>query len=153
MDDDQTKNLLKSCAENLLNAVTRLENRSTSTEQHPSSGQDSTPSVAEEHRRLFGYRPPNNSCAASSSSKSGKQLAPKPRLVTTSTGERIAIPVRNTWTRTFMCLEKRSATTAPSTMEKVSMAIAGVEEKSICFTKGGNSDHVHQTQEKNKNPM
>ena len=39
---------------------------------------------------------------------------------------------------------KKNATTAPSTFEKVSMALAGLEEKSICFSKGGNSQHVHE---------
>ena len=140
MGDDDTKNLLKSCAENLLNAVSRLENRPQENRSSQGQGQEAAPSVAEEHRRLFGYRAPNNS----NSCRNGRQPAPKRRLVTTSTGERVTIPVRNTWTRTFVCLKRRSATTTPSTMEKVSMAMAGLEEKSICFTKGGNSDHVHQ---------
>ena len=140
MGDEETKNLLKSCAENLLNAVSRLENR-------PQVSAPVVPvvPVVEEHRRLFGYRPPNNSRASSSTSfRNGKQPAPKHRVVATSTGDRISIPVRNTWTRTFVCLEKKNATTAPSTFEKVSMALAGLEEKSICFSKGGNSQHVHE---------
>ena len=135
MGDEETKNLLKSCAENLLNAVNRLENRPP----------DSTPvapvePVVEEHRRLFSFRPPKNN------SRNGKQplLAPKRRKVATSTGDLITIPVRNTWTRTFVCLQNRNATTAPSTIQKVSMAMAGIEEKSICFSKGGSSEHVHQ---------
>ena len=153
MSDEDTKNLLKSCAENLMNAVSRLENR---LQDHPrpeqqlptSSNQESIPSVSEEHRRLFGYRPPSSSRAACSStpgsSANRTQLAPKRRVVTTSTGSRITIPVRNTWTRTFVCLQKRNITTAPTAIEKVNMAMAGLEEKSICFSKGGNSDHVHQ---------
>ena len=101
--------------------------------------------VVEEHRRLFGYRPPKNSRVCSnSSSMNGKQPAPKRCVVATSTGDRISIPVRNTWTRTFVCLEKKNATTAPSPFEKVSMALAGLEERSICFSKGGNSQHVHK---------
>lgn len=139
MGDDETKNLLKSCAKNLLNAVSHLENHSQ--EKWPSLEQESTPSVAEEHRRLFGYRPSNSSRAASSSSRNRRQLAPKRRLVTTSTGEHVTIPVRNTWTHTFMCLEKRNVTTAPSTMEKMSGSGRIWGKK---HTKGGNSDHVHQ---------
>lgn len=131
MGDEETKNLLKSCAENLLNAVSRLANR-----PQVSSPVAPVVPVAEEHRRLFGYRQPNNSRASSStSSRNGKQPAPKHRVVTTSTGDHISIPVRNTWTRTFVCLEKKNATSAPSTFEKVSMALAGLEEKSICFSK------------------
>ena len=93
--------------------------------------------VAEEHRRLFGYRPPNNSRASSStSSRNRKQPAPKCHVVATSTGDRISIPILNTQTK--------KATTAPSTFEKVSMVLAGLEEKSIFFFKGGNSQHVHE---------
>lgn len=100
--------------------------------------------VAEEHRRLFGYRPPNNSRASSStSSRNRKQPAPKCHVVATSTGDRISIPIPNTQTKTFVCLEKK-ATTAPSTFEKVSMVLAGLEEKSIFFFEGGNSQHVHE---------
>lgn len=39
---------------------------------------------------------------------------------------------------------KKNTTIAPSTIEKVSMALAGLQEKRICFSKGGNSQHVHQ---------
>ena len=65
-------------------------------------------------------------------------------MVTTSTGKQISVPIRNTWSRTFMCLTKRNAVTPPSTMEKMNMALAGLEEQTITFTKSGNSDHVHQ---------
>ena len=52
--------------------------------------------VAEEHRRQFGYRPPNNSRASSSTSfRNRKQTAPKHRVVATSTGDRISIPNNN----------------------------------------------------------
>lgn len=100
--------------------------------------------VAEEHRRLFGYRPPNNSRASSStSSRNRKQPAPNCHVVATSTGDRISIPIPHTQTKTFVCLEKK-ATTAPSTFEKVSMVLAGLEEKSVFFFEGGNSQHVHE---------
>ena len=36
------------------------------------------------------------------------------------------------------------ATTATSPFKKVSMSLAGLEERSICFSKGGNSHHVHK---------
>ena len=146
MGEEETKNLLKTCAENLLNAVSQLESRpqgSSNVAPVASAAPVAPPTVVEEHRRLFGYRAPNNS-RASSSTKSGKQPAPKRCMVTTSTGEKLSIPVRNTWTRTFVCLEKKNATTPPSAFEKVSMALAGLEEKSICFSKGGNSQHVHE---------
>ena len=119
--------------------TSRLENR-----PHVSSPVAPMVPVAEEHRRLFGYRPPNNSRASSStSSRNRKQPALKCHVVATSTGDRISIPIPHTQTKTFVCLEKK-ATTAPSTFEKVSMVLAGLEEKSVFFFEGGNSQHVHE---------
>ena len=64
--------------------------------------------VAEEHRRLFGYRPPNNSRASSStSSRNRKQPAPKCHVVATSTGDRISMPIPNTQTKTFVSGKKK----------------------------------------------
>ena len=139
MGDDDTKNLLKSCAENFMNAVSRLESSSQDKALGQSSQPTSQTSVAEEHRRLFGYKPPTASCR-----NNGKKPMPKRRVVATLSGERISVPVRNNWTCTFVCLPKRNASTAPSTVEKVNMALAGLEERSISFTKGGNSEHVHE---------
>ena len=65
-------------------------------------------------------------------------------MVTTSTGENISVPVRNTRTRTFVCLTTRNAITPPTTVDKMNMALAGLVEQNITFTKNGNSDHVHQ---------
>ena len=86
MGDEETKNLLKSCAENLLNVVSRHENRP----QVSSPVTTVTPvvPVVEEHSRLFGYRPPNNSHVSSTtSSMNGKQPVPKRCVVATSTGD------------------------------------------------------------------
>ena len=164
--NNDPKELLRACAENLLNAVTRLESTSVS-RQIPLTSQSAEvlpqcsspiansivnptatvrprgpttmnrPGAAEEHRNLFGYRPP-------ASARSIRPPQPKRRRVTTSTGSQVLVPVRNTWSRIFVCLLKRSATTAPSAAEKVQMALAGLDERTICFTKGGNSEHVHQ---------
>ena len=155
--NNDPKELLRACAENLLNAVTRLESTSVS-RQIPLTSQSAEvpaqcsspiansivnptatvrptgpttmnrPGAAEEHRNLFGYRPPQ----------------PKRRRVTTSTGNQVLVPVRNTWSQIFVCLLKRSATKAPSAAGKVQMALAGLDERTICFAKGGNSEHVHQ---------
>ena len=170
--NNDPKELLRACAENLLNAVTRLEGPS-STSQVPvsatagplsgltsqssevsqcsslltssmvssaatlkpkGSAQVNKPSAAEEHRKLFGYRPP-------ASSRSMRPPQPKRRR---TTGNQVLVPVRNTWSRVFVCLLKKNATTASSAAEKVQMALAGLDEKTICFTKGRNSEHVHQ---------
>ena len=175
--NNEAKNLLRTCAENLLNAVNCLENpqgltrsgseNQTANDGHsPNQGHTSSqvlthnqlsqtprqaettsqlcnPSLpprrtpAEEHRSLFGYRPP---CATAGRNKPPQ----KRRMVTTSTGESISVPVRNTWTRTFVCLTKRNAITPPTTVDKMNMALAGLVEQNITFTKNGNSDHVHK---------
>ena len=95
MGDEETKNWIKTCAENLLNAVSQLGNRpqgSSNVAPMTPAAPVTPPTVVEEHRRLFGYRAPNNS-RASSSTTGGKQSAPKRRMVTTSTGEKLSIPV------------------------------------------------------------
>ena len=68
MGDEETKNLLKKCAENLLNAVSQLENQpqGSSHVAHMARAVPAAPvaheaaglPVVEEHRRLFGFRPP-----------------------------------------------------------------------------------------------
>ena len=146
------KDLLRACAESLLNAVNHLENRTPqqattqatsqattqATSQRNQSSNVPRQSSIEEHRNLFGYRPPTVTRS------SNRQPPSKRMVVTTSTGERVSIPVRNTWSRTFVCLPNKNATTVPSASQKVSMALAGLDEKTICFTKGGNSEHVHK---------
>ena len=174
--NNEAKDLLRTCAQNLLSAVNCLENTQsqtpsgsgnqttnecrtqghisrqvltpnqlgqTPTRAETTSGQLHNPSrpprrtPAEEHRSLFGYRPP---CATT-----GRNKPPQKRkMVTTSTGENISVPVRNTWTRTFVCLTKRNAITPPTTVDKMNTALAGLVEQNISFTKNGNSDHVHQ---------
>ena len=156
------KDLLRACAESLLNAVSHLENRTTSQQastqatsqvtnsnsvtqsnrsqqlQGNQSSNSSRQSPIEEHRNLFGYRPP------SATRNSNRQPPSKHKMVTTSSGERVSIPVRNTWSRNFICLPNKNATTVPSASQKVNMALAGLDERTICFTKGGNSEHVHK---------
>ena len=86
---------------------------------------------------LFGYQPPM-------ARSSNRQPPSKRKIVISSTGECVSIPVRNTWSRTFVCLPSKNATTVPSVAQKVNMALAGLDERTICFTKGGNSEHVHK---------
>lgn len=163
--NNDPKDLLRACAESLLSAVSRLENASSSqhspvrlpspmacplTPSEPSSNTTphlvrpaqvpitTRPTASEEHRSLFGHKPPSNS-------KSNHRQPPsKRKMVTSANGEHVSIPVRNTWSRPFVCLPKRNATTAPTATEKVSMALAGLDDRTICFTKGGNSEHVHK---------
>ena len=149
---DDAKGLLRQCAENLLSAVNRLERSgspnsqqspSTSTSTSSASNLRSTTqqvpvrSAAEEHRNLFVYRPPVLSRSQN------RPPPPKRRMVTTSSGQQISVPVRNTWSHTFVCLLKKATTSPPNAADKVNMALAGLGEKTITFSKGGNSEHVH----------
>ena len=68
----------------------------------------------------------------------------KRRIVTSSNGEHVFILVRNTWSRTFVCLPNKNATTVPSAAQKVNMALAGLDERTIFFAKGGKSERVHK---------
>ena len=138
--NNDPKELLRACAENLLNAVTCLESTSVSWQIPLTSQSAEVPAqrsssitssivnptatlqpkgpttlnrlgAAKEHRNLFGYQPP----------ASGRSIRPpqsQRRRVTTSTGNQVLVPVRNTWSWVFVCLLKRSATTAPSAAEK-----------------------------------
>ena len=135
MGDEETKNLLKSCAEHLLNAVSRLENRPQVSS--PVGPVAPVVPVVEEHRRLFGYRPPNNSrVSISTSSRNGKEPAPKRRVVATSTGDRISIPVRNTWTRTFVCLEKKMQPVPLQLLRRYRWLWLGSKRKAYAFRNG-----------------
>lgn len=42
-----------------------------------------------------------------------------------------------------MCLSKTKTNTVPTASEKASMALSGLQEKSITFNKDGDSVHVH----------
>jgi len=66
MGDEETKNLLKSCAENLLTVVSHHENRPQVSS--PVTTVAPVVPVVEEHSRLFGSRPPNNSHVSSNTS-------------------------------------------------------------------------------------
>lgn len=57
-------------------------------------------------------------------------------MVTSTTGQHIAICVRNTWLQVFVCFPRKNIT-APGTVEKVNSAIVGFNEKTVCFAKGG----------------
>lgn len=165
MADEQTKDIIKSCAENLLRAVQHLQNNSgaaqtstsststsittqsnntsqtnmvqTPTSTIPSTQASVSSTIQGEYRSLFSFRPPSNRGSSATP-------APKRRTTTSSTGKRAYFPVRNTWTRTFLCLNKTNTSKIPTASEKASMALSGLQEKSITFNKDGNSAHVHK---------
>ena len=113
--------ILRSCAESLLSAVARLEGgeRSlTAPAQTPVAGSSSptTSSTAiEEHRRLFGYQTPSSSRCGRRSGIQRGQGPSKKIMVTTRSGECKVFPVKNTWTKLFVCLSRTNDQEVPST--------------------------------------
>jgi len=142
--------ILRSCAESLLTAVARLEGGERSL-THPTqtpvarSSSPSTSSTAiEEHRRLFGYQTPSSSrCGRRSGTQRG-QGPSKKILVTTRSGECKVFPVKNTWTKLFVCLSRTNDQEVPSTSDKISLSFAGLGEKKIVFQKDGKASHVFE---------
>ena len=98
------------------------------------TAEDSVPSALEEHRRIFGYRPPVGSVQrAQSSTSRGKWGGGIPYYI-----------LRNTWARSFVCLAKKDSRSAPSACERIALSAAGLGEKKIVFHKSGDSTHVHE---------
>ena len=67
--------------------------------------------VQEEHRRLFGYRPP---APRARSLKPSNSSSNKRRIVPGRNGQPIAINVKDTWTHSFMCLGNTNDAQMPS---------------------------------------
>ena len=120
MGDDRTRNVSHSRANNLLNALQHLGSNNVNAEPEGPEPQPTQPgpshsqSVVSEHRSLFAYRPPS-SAAPWRRAPPLNAATPKRRIVTTTRGERI--PVRNTWTRPFICLAKKCYISAIPTGE------------------------------------
>ena len=137
--------ILRSCAESLLTAVARLEGgeRSLTAPTQTPVARSSSPSTSstaiEEHRRLFGYQTPSSSrCGRRSGSQRG-QGPSKKIVVTTTSGECKVFPVKNTWTKLFVCLSRTNDQEVPSTSGKISLSFAGLGEKKVVFQKDGKS--------------
>lgn len=134
--------ILRSCAESLLTAVARLEGgeRSlTAPAQTPvarSSSPTTSSTAIEEHRILFGYQTPSSSRCGRRSGIQRGQGHSKKIMVTTRSGECKVFPVRNTWTKLFVCLSRTNDQEVPSTSGKISLSFAGLGEKKGCISKG-----------------
>ena len=94
-------------------------------------------SVQEEHRRLFGYRPP-----APRSSVQSQPASKKKRAVSGKNGQPIL--VKDTWTHSFVCLSQTCDDRTPSCKEKAKLSMAGLGEKRIMFDKNGKWPHINQ---------
>ena len=92
-------------------------------------------SALEEHRRIFGFRPPVGPAAR--------------RPPVTSRGARgnpsgrpYYVP-KNTFTRLFVCLANTEQDVMPDASERIPLSMAGLGEAKIVFNKDGNAIHVH----------
>lgn len=142
--------ILRSCAESLLTAVARLEGgeRSLTAPAQTPVARSSLPTTSstaiEEHRRLFGYQTPSSSRCGRRSGIQRGQGHSKKIMVTTRSGECKVFPVRNTWTKLFVCLSRTNDQEVPSTSGKISLSFAGLGEKKVVFQKDGKASHVYE---------
>ena len=94
-EDASAKDVLQQCARNLINVGQQMQScdRVTQTSQMSPTENRQT-NVLQEHRALFGFVP---------SSTNSRAKYPKKRVISTPYG-RIAIPIRDTFTKPFVCL-------------------------------------------------
>ena len=122
------KELLRACAENLLNAVTHLEGP-LSTSQVP---------VSATAGPLSGLTSQSSEVSQCSSPLTSSMVSSAATLKPKGSAQ-VNKPSAAEEHRKLFGYQP-----PPSAAEKVQMALAGLDEKTICFTKGGNSEHVHQ---------
>lgn len=140
--------ILRSCAESLLTTVARLEEgerHRTQTSVARSSTSPSGISAIEEHRRLFGYETPSSSRSSKRSGTLQRSQGPtKKMVVTTRSGDCRVFPVKNTWTKLFVCLSCTSDNEVPTASAKINLSFAGLGEKKVVFQKDGKASHVYE---------
>ena len=134
--------ILRSCAQSLLTAVARLEGGEAPVARSSSPSTSST--AIDEHRRLFGYQTPSSSrCGRPSGTQSGQ--GPRKRvMLTTRSGKCNVFPIKNTWTKLFVCLSRTNDQEVPTTSGKISLSFAGLGEKKVVFQKDGKASHVFE---------
>ena len=153
-----THDLLRECAQRLLQTADRIAGHSvssastslsTTTSTTPAGTGTATSSAAtinsappsanpvqEEHRRIFGFRPSaissRTSRGARGFSSSTRRHHPYPRA-------------GQTWTRAFVCLASKSQDHPPSASQRTELSLNGLGERKIEFSKYGNGAQVHET--------
>lgn len=101
-------------------------------------------SALEEHRRLFGYRPPAATSRSRQShvSRAASANYTSVRNITTPYSKKIL--KKNTFTKAFVCLSKVNQRSPPNAAERIRLSLAGLGEQKVTFLKNGNSSHVHE---------
>ena len=154
---ENDEDVLKECTQNLRVLVDRLESSSRNATPSPStlSSSGTTPTTTSvtataastsqprqsdrtsqalaEHRRLFNYTPPSSTRGNCS----------KKRVVATKKGQ-VAVPVRETFTKTFFCLATKDADSVPNVEQKIQLSLAHLGERKLIFAKDGNAQNVHE---------
>lgn len=87
-------------------------------------------SAFEEHKRIFGFRPPD-------SSLKGKNSRAHPR----STKKKKV----STYTKETVCVKFRDQTWLPSTEERIELAKLGLGLKKLTYEADGDAQHIHDT--------
>ena len=127
--------ILRSCAESLLTAVVRLQEgerhrTQTSVARSSTWPADTCTSAIEEHRGLFGYQTPSSSRSGKRSGTLQRGQGPSKKMtVTTRSGDCRVFPVKNTWTKLFVCLSCTSDNEVPTASAKIHLRFAGLGEK------------------------
>lgn len=98
------------------------------------SSASSRPSVTplEEHRRIFGYRPPVGAVRRPNQANGATKARGRPYFFP-----------KNTFTRKYVCLAKTDQVAAPTASERIRLTMASLGEAKIVFNKDGNAQHVH----------
>ena len=64
--------------------------------------------------------------------------------VTTRSGDYRVFQVKNTWTKSFLCLSCTSDNEVPTASAKIHLRFAGLGEKRVVFQKDGKASHVYK---------
>ena len=100
-------------------------------------------SALQEHRRIFGYRPPAATRSRQSHvSRAASASYTNVRNITTPYSK--ASLKKNTFTKAFVCLSKVNQCSPPNAAERIRLSLAGSGEQKITLLKNGNSSHVHE---------
>ena len=98
------------------------------------------PTELEEHRILFGFKPPSHTISTFTSSVS---LPSSLKSIKNGSGK-VSISIGNTWTQKFFLCASSMCSQVQTTREKIEHGLAGFGETDIILQKDGNAEHVQK---------
>ena len=134
---------LNKCVKTLATAAEALQNLRNGTGNQISESRLTMvkrPIELEEHRKLFGFKPPSHSKSKFISSVSSPSSVKRFK----NGSGKVFIPIRNTWTHKFFLCASSMGSQVPTTREKIEHGLAGLGERDIVFQKDGNAEHVQK---------